>query len=105
MVSPGEIAGVVLLLAINTVLAAISTRFARLVALTRLGTIIAILAVVTLVLTASTMLLSGVFHMGINVHDRMIAVLLAIGLPMAIGVTIDFLWVASPEAVEAEIAD
>lgn len=105
MVAIGELVGFVLLLAINTILAAISTRFARIVAQTRVGTVIAILLLGSLVLTFSTMFLSGVFYLGVDVQDRTIAVLVAIGIPLAIGVTIDYLWVATPDEVRAELAD
>ncbi|MFW6448229.1 MAG: hypothetical protein ACOC0X_01675 [Halobacteriota archaeon] len=103
MASPGAIAGLVLLLAVNAVLAGIATRFARLWAVSRVETAAAILVVVPLVLVVSTMLLSGVLGLGVNVRDPTLAWLVAIAFPAALGVTIDYLWVASPEEVEAAL--
>lgn len=103
MVSPGEVAGVVLLLLINVILAAVTTRFTRLLTETRSGTVVGLLLTVPLVLLASTLLLSGGLSLGVDVQDRMIVVMLAIGLPFALGLTIDYLWVASPTEVEDEL--
>lgn len=100
MVTVTGVAGLVLLVGINTVLAGIVTRFVRLVAVTRSGTAIGILVAVPLALTLSTMLLSGVFYLGVDLRDTTLAVILAIGIPMALGLTIDYVWVASPAEVE-----
>ena len=105
MVSAGAAVGVAILIGVHTLIAAVTTRFLRLYADTPLGRTLAILLVVPLLLFLSTLVLSGALHLGFDLQDRWAAVLVAIGLPMAIGVTIDFIWVASPEAVEAELAD
>lgn len=105
MVSAGAVAGLVLLVGIHTLVAAITTRFVRLSAATRIGVVAGVIVAVPLLLFASTLLLSGVFHLGVDVQDRWLAVLVAIGLPLALGATIDYLWVASPETVEAELTD
>lgn len=105
MVSPGAVFGVVLLLAIHTLIAAIATRFIRLFTETRLGCALAIGLVIPTILLFSTQLLSGVFHMGFDVQEPWIAAMLSIGLPLALGVTIDFLWVASPAEVERALGD
>lgn len=103
MVSVGAIAGLLLLLGANTLLAGIATRFARLWAVSRLGTAAAVLVAVPLVLISSTLVLSGVLGLGIDVGDHAVAWLLAIAFPAALGVTVDYLWVASPEEVETAL--
>ncbi len=105
MVAVAGIVGLLALVGINAILAGIITRFARLWAETRLGTAVTIGLAVPLVLTLSTMVLSGVLFLGFNVQDTTVAVILAIGLPMALGVTIDYVWVASPEEVNATFED
>ncbi|MFP4589852.1 MAG: hypothetical protein ACLFM8_00110 [Halobacteriales archaeon] len=103
MVSVGALAGLLLLLAANTVLAGVATRFARLWAVSRVGTLTAVVVAVPLALIASTLLLSGVLGLGVDVGDPTLAWLLAIAFPGALGVTIDYLWVASPEEVEVAL--
>lgn len=105
MVSLGGMVGLVVLVGLNAVLAGIATRFARLWAASRVGTVLAIAVLVPLVLTLSTMLLSGVMYLGIDLGDTTVAVVLAIAIPMALGVTIDYVWVASPAAVNATFED
>lgn len=105
MVSPGAVAGVILIVAIHTILAGIVTRFVRLYASTTFGTIAGVVVTVSFVLFASTLVLSGAFKLGFDLQDQWLAALVAIGLPLGLGATIDYLWVASPEEVEAAIED
>lgn len=105
MVSPGGVAGVVLLLAIHTLLAAVTIRFIRLYASTRTGTALAIIAVVPLVLLLSTLVLSGPFHLGVDMGDPSIAAIVAIAIPLVIGLAIDYRVVASPDEVDAALAE
>lgn len=103
MASLGGLIGFGLLLAANVLLAGIGTRFLRLAFDTRWGSGLAILAVVPLLLTATTLLLSGVFHLGINLQDADTAFVVTVAIPAAVGVTIDFVWVASPDAVARDL--
>ncbi len=105
MVSAGAVVGILILMAIHIMLAAIGTRFIRLYVETRTGEAIAILLVIPTLLFFSTLLLSGVFHLGFDLQDRWLAAMIAIVIPFALGLTIDYLWVASPEEVEQAIAD
>lgn len=104
MVSPGGVLGIAVLIAVHTLLAGIATRFIRLYADTRVGTALAIATAIPIVLFLSTLVLSGPLQLGFDLQDRWLAAMIAIGLPLALGLTIDFLWVASPEEVEAELA-
>lgn len=105
MVTGGEVVGLVLMMAINTVIAAIGTRFCRLAGSTVPRSAIGIVTVIPVLLLASTLLLSGAFGLGIDVGDPVLAVVLAISWPLLLGVTIDYVWVASPEEVEAAVED
>lgn len=100
MVTVGGVVGLAILLAINTVIAALGTRFFRLLLATRLGSIIFGTLFITMALVASTLILSGVFHLGFDLQDTYIATVVAIFIPFAIGATIDLVWVASPAEVE-----
>lgn len=103
MVSPGEVIGLIVLVGINTAIAAVATRFFRLVLTTRLGSAIYIVIFVPILLVISTLILSGVLNLGFDLQDRYIAWLVAIFVPFAIGLTLDFVWVASPDEVREEL--
>lgn len=105
MVSPAAMAGLVVLVAIHTVLAGIATRFVRLYADTSVGVLTGIAIAIPGLLFASTLVLSGAFRLGIDLGDPALAALVAIGLPAGLGATIDYLWVASPEEVDRALAN
>lgn len=103
MVAAGEVFGLLLLMAINTMIAALGTRFFRLLLDTRVGSAVFGLLFVTMALLASTLILSGVFHMGFNLQDTYIVTIVAIIIPFALGATIDLVWVESPEEVDEQL--
>lgn len=103
MVSPGEAIGLVVFVAIQTALAAVSTRFFRVLVVTRLATTLLVLLAVPALLLATTFVLSGALVLGFDLQDRYLAVLVAIVVPFVLGVTVDLVWVASPDEVAAEL--
>ncbi|WP_049937117.1 hypothetical protein [Haloplanus natans] len=83
----------------NTFLAAVMTRFFRLQLKTQWGTVVytALLVPVALVVTTIVTFSLGV---GVNLGSPAAVLGLMIGLPMGLGVTIDVLYVPSPEEYE-----
>lgn len=83
----------------NTLVAAVMTRFFRIQLHTRWGTVVytALLVPVVLVITTIVAFSLGV---GVNLGSAGVVLGLMIGLPMALGVTIDVLYVPSPDEYE-----
>jgi hypothetical protein len=83
----------------NTVIAAVMTRFFRLQLKTQWGTIVytALLVPVALVVTTIVVFSLGV---GVDLGSTGAVLGLMVGLPMALGVTIDVLYVPAPDEYE-----
>jgi hypothetical protein len=96
MVSALDVALVVAVFGGHTVLAAVMTRFFRIRLHTRLGTVAYTLFFVPVVLLVTTM---AAFSLGVGVDlgSPAVVVGLLVGLPMSLGVTIDVLYVPTPE--------
>lgn len=105
MVTVGSMLGLAVLIVVNTFIAAVATRFFRLALSTKFGTAIYTLLFVPALLVMSTLVLSGVIGLGVDLQDRAIAAMVTIAFPFAIAVTIDYVWVASPADVAEELAD
>ena len=100
MVSAPALAGLALVVALHTLVAALLTRFFRVRLRTRWGSILYTLLLVPLVLLVSTMVVSGVLSLGPNLGGTGTAVFVMIGVPFAIGVTIDYIWMPHPDDVQ-----
>ena len=87
-------------LAGHTIGAAIMTRFFRLRLETQLGWVVYSLGVIPVVLLVSTLFFTGVLQLGPNLGSPAVAVAVTVGLPLALGLTIDLLYVAQPDEVE-----
>jgi len=96
--------GVLVILGINTVLAAVITRFFRLRLGTRLGAILYSLTVVPVVLLLVVLLTSGVLGLGGSM-GRSTALIISIVIPLALGGAIDVFWMPHPAAVDEGLAD
>ncbi|MFB6092070.1 MAG: hypothetical protein ABEK02_03555 [Haloquadratum sp.] len=85
-------------LVVQTLLAAVLTRFFRLRLKTRWGSVVYSMVLVPFVLLATTLVFFGVFPIGAGLDlDSTTLVGTAIGLPLALGFTIDTLYVPAPE--------
>jgi hypothetical protein len=87
-------------LAGHTVLAAVLTRFFRLRLETQVGWVLYSLGVIPVVLFVSTLVFTGVLGIGPDLGSPTVAGAVLIGLPLALGLTIDLLYVAQPEEVD-----
>ncbi|MDY6818361.1 MAG: hypothetical protein SVG88_06835 [Halobacteriales archaeon] len=100
MVSALAVAGLAVLVVIQTALAAVLTRFFRIRLSTRWGSLVYAVVLVPLALLVTTMVLSGLLGLGPDLGGPTAVVFLMIGVPLAIGLTIDYLWMPAPEEVE-----
>ena len=83
----------------NTIIAAVMTRFFRLQLKTRWGSVVYTALLVPLALVVTTIV---AFSLGVGVDLGSAAAVLGlmVGLPMGLGVTIDVLYVPSPDEYE-----
>lgn len=100
MVSALAVAGLAVLVVIQTALAAVLTRFFRIRLSTRWGSLVYAVVLVPLALLVTTLVLSGLLGLGPDLGGPTAVVFLMIGVPLAIGLTIDYLWMPAPEEVE-----
>ena len=84
----------------HTLIAAVCTRFFRLRLETQIGWVIYSLTLVPVVLVASTLVVSGVLGIGPDLGSPVVVFGVMIGLPLAVGITLDLLYVAQPDEVE-----
>ena len=89
-----------LVLAGHTLLAAVMTRFFRLRLDTQIGWVLYSLGSIPVALFVSTLVFTGVLNIGPDLGSPTVAGAILIGLPLAIGLTIDLLYVAQPDEVE-----
>jgi hypothetical protein len=52
------------------------------------------------VLVVTTLVLSGVFKLGADVGSKYNALLVTVALPLALGITVDYFWMPSPDDVD-----
>lgn len=93
-------AGIAVLVAVNTAITVVATRFFRLQLSTTWAAAIYTLVFVPMALAVATVVLSGVVGLGGATGSRAVALLLAIVLPLATGIAIDVFWMPAPEEVE-----
>ncbi|MFD1685654.1 hypothetical protein [Halobellus litoreus] len=88
-------------LVVHTLFAAVLTRFFRLRLKTQWGYVIYSFAIIPVVLLVTTLVFFGVFPIGAGLDLGGTALLgAAIGLPLALGFTIDTLYVPPPEEID-----
>ncbi|MCL9816470.1 hypothetical protein [Natronocalculus amylovorans] len=87
-------------LALHTVIAAVMTRFFRIRLETTWGWIFFTVFFIPVVLLISTLLFTGVFQIGVDLGAPSVAAGVLIGLPLAVGFTIDVLYIPPPDEIE-----
>lgn len=87
--------GVVLV--VQTLLAAVSTRFFRIRMKTRWGWVIYTAMLTPLLLFVVTLIATGVLGIGPDLGSPGLAIAVTIGVPLALGFTLDLLYVPPPE--------
>jgi len=87
----------VVVLAIHALVAAVMTRFFRIRLSTDWGTVVYTLLFVPVVLFVLTQLFTGVLGIGPNLGSPATVLAVMVGLPLAVGVTVDVLYMRPPE--------
>lgn len=84
----------------HTLLAAILIRFFRLRLDTQFGWVLYTMTLIPVVLFASTLIFTGLLQIGPNLGSPTVVFGVMIGLPLAVGLTLDLLYVAQPDEIE-----
>lgn len=100
MVSLLGVVGLLVIVGVNTGVAALLTRFFRVRLDTRWGPIVFSLLLTPVVLVLLTLLLSGVVQLGFDLGSSGAVVAVTIVLPLALGIAFDYFWMPAPEEVE-----
>ncbi|MFQ3318902.1 MAG: hypothetical protein ACI8UR_001562 [Natronomonas sp.] len=98
MVSPFEAAGLLVLVGLNTLIAAVLTRAFRVRLNTRWGGALYTLLLTPVVLTVVTLVLGQA--LGPNLGAPATVVGLTVLLPLTLGIAFDYFWMPSPEEVD-----
>ncbi len=100
MVSVVGLAGLLVIVLVNSAATALLTRFFRVRLDTSWGSMLYALLISPVVCLILLLVLSGVLGLGENIGGRAAAVTLTVLLPVAVGITFDYLWMPAPEEVE-----
>jgi hypothetical protein len=100
MVSVVSVVGLLVIIGVNTAVAALMTRFFRVRLDTRWGPVVFALAIEPVVLTVLVLLLSGVLGLGGNLGSAALVFGVTVILPMALGVAFDYFWMPAPDDVD-----
>jgi phosphohistidine swiveling domain-containing protein len=98
MVSLVGVVGLLVIVGVNTAIAALLTRFFRVRLDTRWGPVVYTLLLTPVVLLVPTLLLGAVVPFDLGSSAAVVAI--ALVLPMTLGVAFDYLWMPSPDEVE-----
>lgn len=95
-----DVVGLLVIVGVNTAVAALMTRFFRVRLDSRWGPIVFSLFLTPIALLVLTLLLGGVANLGFDLGSGGAVVAVAIVLPLALGIAFDYFWMPSPEEVE-----
>lgn len=99
MVSLLGAVGLLVVVAVNTFLTAVATRYVRLRLDTRWGRALYAGLLVPVLLVITTIVLTGALGLGASL-DRQTALLVVLVLPLTLGYAIDLFWMPAPEDIE-----
>ncbi|MGZ0746602.1 MULTISPECIES: hypothetical protein [unclassified Haloparvum] len=100
MVSVLGILGLLFVVALHTLIAAVMTRFFRLRLETTWGTAGYVAFLIPVALFISTLVLTGPLGLGVDLGSSAVVLALLVLLPLSLGATIDVLYVEHPEEYE-----
>ena len=100
MVTPLEAAGLLVLVGLNTGLAAVLTRIFRVRLETRWGGALYTMLLTPVVLLLVTLLVGGVYPLLPDLGSSATVVGVTVLLPLTLGVAIDYFWMPHPDEVE-----
>lgn len=100
MVGLAGLVGLVVLVAAHTLVAAVTVRLLRVRLTTRWAPVVFALAIVPVVLVASTLVITGGLGLGPDLGSARLALFLLVAAPLGLGMAIDYLWMPPPDEVE-----
>ncbi|MCU4716671.1 hypothetical protein [Halapricum hydrolyticum] len=100
MVSVADAIGLAIILLLNSIVAALLTRFFRVRLATSWGSLVYVAFVGSIVLLALTLVLGGALGLGPNLGSPAVVVLGVVALPLSLGATFDYFWMPAPEEIE-----
>ena len=101
MASPATVIGFLLIIVVNTVIAAVAIRFFRLRLSTQWGAVLYTAVFIPLIYIVTTILLSGfVGFGGSGVQDRGTALILVWVIPFTLAVSLDIFWMPAPDEID-----
>lgn len=100
MVSVLALAGLGVIVAVHVGIVAVLTRLLRVRLATDWAPVVYIVVFGPVVLTVSTLVLSGVLGLGPDLGSPAAALFLLIGVPLALGLTIDYVWMPAPDEID-----
>ncbi|MFD1585815.1 hypothetical protein ACFR9U_02380 [Halorientalis brevis] len=99
MVSVADVVGLLVILGVNTTIAALATRFFRVRLNTGWGSALYTALLLPLPLVAVVLVLGGI-GLGPNLGTANAVLGVTIVLPMALGIAFDFFWMPAPDEVD-----
>ncbi|MFC7076989.1 MULTISPECIES: hypothetical protein [Haloarcula] len=100
MVAVVDVIGLLVIVLANSVVTALMTRFFRVRLNTKWGGLVYAVLLCPVVMFVIVLVLSGIFSLGGNLGSRSLALLVTIAIPLAIGMTFDYVWMPAPDEVE-----
>lgn len=100
MVSVLALIGLAVIVGVHAVVAALVTRLLRVRLETPMGAIVLTLLVVPFVLVLSTLIVSGVLGLGPELGGPATALFVMVVVPLALGLTVDYVWMPAPDEVQ-----
>lgn len=100
MVAVLDLAGLLVIVLVNSAVTALMTRFFRVRLDTRWGSMLYSLLLCPVVLFVLVLFFSGVLGLGVNLGSSATVVTVTILLPLALGLTFDYVWMPAPDDVE-----
>ncbi|MFB6084617.1 MAG: hypothetical protein ABEJ94_10275 [Halorientalis sp.] len=97
MVSAVDIAGLLVIVGLNTTIAALATRFFRVRLNTQWGSALYAVVLTPIPLIGTTMLLGTV--LGPNLESSSTVLAVTVLTPLAVGIAFDFFWMPAPDDV------
>ncbi|PSQ47909.1 hypothetical protein BRD15_06285 [Halobacteriales archaeon SW_6_65_15] len=100
MVSAATVVGFLLIMVVNTLVAAVTIRFFRLRLTTRWGAVLYTVIFIPVIYLVTTILLSGFIGFGGSGADRGTALILVWVIPFTLAVSLDIFWLPAPEEID-----
>lgn len=92
--------GLLVLVGLHTLIAAVGTRLLRVRLTSRWAPVVFALLLIPIILVASTLVVTGSLGLGHDLGSRAMALFVLVAVPLGLGLAVDYLWMPAPEDVE-----